>query len=93
MEAVVKAVIDGEMSYYRAFLQFNAPQTERSSSTLGRCNTVFTKELEHEIISYLKTIEERLFGLIIYECRRLAFQITELNNIDKITGITEKKWM
>lgn len=112
MEEAVKAVVRGEMGYYRASIQFNVPQTtleryvkkrrsnpneENLSTNLGRYKTVFTPLQEQEIASYLRDMEGRLFGLTMTECRKLAFQLAELNNIDhpfsKTTQMAGKGWM
>lgn len=111
MEGAVEAVIKGEMGYYRASVQFNVPQTtlERYvkkrrngldlpiSKTLGSCKPVFTQKQEQEMVSYLKNMEERLFGLTMNECRGLAFQLAELNGIahpfNKTTRSAGKAWI
>lgn len=112
MEEAVKAVVNGEMGYQRASNQFNVPQTtleryvkkrknnpneQTISTTLGRYKTVFTRLQEQEIASYLRHMEERLFGLTMTECRKLAFQLAELNNIDhpfsKTAQTAGKGWM
>lgn len=111
MNEAVKAVIRGEMGYHRASVQFNVPQTTLERyvgkqknnpetpilKTLGSKKPVFTPEQEEEIASHLKSMEERLFGLTMEECRRLAFQLAEENAIDhpfnKTEKIAGKGWM
>lgn len=112
MEEAVNAVVRGEMGYHRASSQFNVPQTtleryvkkrrsnpneENLSTTLGRYKTVFLPRQEEEIASYLRDMEGRLFGLTMTECRKLAFQLAELNNINhpfsKTSQMAGKGWM
>lgn len=42
---------------------------------------MFTLEQEEELVSYLKTMESRLFGLTMKDLRSLAYQLAEKNGL------------
>ena len=111
MQNAITAVLNGEMGYYRASASFGVPQTtlERYvkkargdpghvlTKSLGRFKPIFSPEQEKELADYLMLMEKRLFGLTMTECRRLAFQLAELNGCDhpfnKELGMAGKGWM
>ncbi|KAF2881674.1 hypothetical protein ILUMI_24531 [Ignelater luminosus] len=49
--------------------------------SLGRFTSVFSENQEAELAAYLHKMEAQLFGLIINELRRLAFQLAKWNNL------------
>jgi transposase-like protein len=93
MEQAVQAVVSCQLGYAKASRQFNVPQTtleryvkKRKENpeglilkTMGSKKSVFNPDEEAELVDYLKKMEERLFGLTMTECRKLAFQLAEQN--------------
>ncbi|KAG5877049.1 hypothetical protein JTB14_029377 [Gonioctena quinquepunctata] len=59
--------------------------------------SVFTTEQGSELVSYLKSIENRLFGLIMKDFLLLAFQLAERNELShhfsRITCLARQDWM
>lgn len=94
MELAVDAVIRGLMGYKKASDEFEVPQStlERSvkkrrndpecgvEKTADKFQCVFAKHQELELVSYLKHMQKRLFGLTMKELRRLAYQLAVRNN-------------
>src|SRR5699024_5960563 len=48
---------------------------------LGHYTTIFNHQQEVELVSYIKIMEKRFYGLTSLELRALAFQLAEKNNI------------
>ena len=63
--------------------------------TAGKFQAVFTQEQEFELVTYLKTMESRLFGLTLNDLRALAYQLAERNDIAHRyqTEIAGKFWV
>lgn len=49
---------------------------------LGSRHTTFDEDMEKELVTYLKDMESRLFGLTTRDVRCLAFQLAERNKLD-----------
>ncbi|XP_023310354.1 uncharacterized protein LOC111691547 [Anoplophora glabripennis] len=93
MKQAVEKVLNKEMGYRKAALQYSVPQTtlERHVNAiktkgemnldlpLGPIATVFSKKEENELVEYLKEMEARLFGLSTLELRSLAYQLAVKN--------------
>ncbi|KAG8239760.1 hypothetical protein J437_LFUL010608 [Ladona fulva] len=83
------------MGFLKASKQFNVPKSsiERYVKTAkkypdykvdksdGKYKNVFTAEQEEELVSYLKTMESRLFGLTMKYLRSLAYELAEKNEL------------
>lgn len=48
---------------------------------MGRYKSVFTYEMERELVEHIKLLETRLFGFTRKEVLELAYQFAEVNNI------------
>ncbi|KAK9739010.1 Tc5 transposase DNA-binding domain [Popillia japonica] len=61
----------------------------------GKFKNVFTEEQELELVSYLKTMEARLFGLTMKDLRSLAYQLAVGNGISNRfkNGIAGQDWV
>ncbi|XP_023312376.1 uncharacterized protein LOC111692555 [Anoplophora glabripennis] len=98
MKQAVEKVLNKEMGYRKAALQYSVPQTtlERHVNAiktkgemnldlpLGPITTVFSKKEENELVEYLKEMEARLFGLSTLELRSLAYQLAVKNDKYKL---------
>ncbi|XP_023312062.1 uncharacterized protein LOC111692338, partial [Anoplophora glabripennis] len=98
MKQTVEKVLNKEMGYRKAALQYSVPQTtlERHVNAiktkgemnldlpLGPITTVFSKKEENELVEYLKEMEARLFGLSTLELRSLAYQLAVKNDKYKL---------
>ncbi|KAI4455516.1 hypothetical protein MML48_9g00004454 [Holotrichia oblita] len=104
MKAAVVAVRNREMGYLKASKTFNVPQStlERYvrddekdpclvvQSKLGR-KPVFSSDIEEDLANYCLTMEERFFGLSQNDVRRMAFQLSQRNNIQSPFNKTNEK--
>ncbi|KAJ4451687.1 hypothetical protein ANN_03157 [Periplaneta americana] len=65
--------------------------------SLGPIKTVFSLEEENLLFDYILKMEERLFGLITYDLRLLAYQWAEklgkIHSFSKTKGIAGKDWL
>ncbi|KAJ8975688.1 hypothetical protein NQ317_001790 [Molorchus minor] len=65
--------------------------------TSGKYQCVFTKEQELELVTYLKDMQKRLFGLTVKELRRLAYQLAVRNgcnhSFNKDTEMAGEDWV
>ncbi|CAI6356950.1 unnamed protein product [Macrosiphum euphorbiae] len=59
--------------------------------SLGPRLTVFNTTEENELVSYLKLMEGRLFGLSVEDLKKLAYQLAEKNNITHDFSHVKKK--
>ncbi|KAJ8968086.1 hypothetical protein NQ314_002471 [Rhamnusium bicolor] len=57
---------------------------------------VFTKAMEKELESHILKFEERMFGLIIKDVRKLAFDVAKMHGLghwfNEEKGLAGKKW-
>lgn len=104
MKEAVSQVLSRKMGYKKAANQFGVPQTtlERYVKKvkqggevsfglpLGPIKTVFSEQEEREMVSYLKYMEERLFGLTTTDLRKMAYQLA-LRNGKKHNFSAEKQ--
>lgn len=64
---------------------------------MGRYRSVFTYEMERELIEHIKLLETRLFGFTRKEVLKLAYQYAEINNIphnfNKEKKMAGKEWL
>lgn len=64
---------------------------------LGRFKPIFTPAQEKELVAYILSLEERLFGITLTDLRELAFQLAENNNIEnnfnKDKKMAGKEWL
>lgn len=111
LQEAVAAVLRKEISLRRASLQFNVPKTtliryakkKQQDNTAAICKSmgkyvcVFSEAQELELVSYLKDMENRLFGLTMQDCRRLAFQLAQKNHLNhpfnKNNEMAGEDWM
>lgn len=95
MQRAVNAVNSGQMGWLRAATTFGVPQAtlrrrarDKNKTIrgvmkgLGRFVSTFGEDLERELVSHLKLLESRLFGLNTTEVRQLAYQLAESKGID-----------
>lgn len=99
------------MGLKKASAQFNVPKTTIRSyvqkklkddnvelkKSLGYYVPVFSSAQETEFVEYLQEMEARLFGLTMINCRHLAFQLAEKNNLvhpfNKDIQMAREDWM
>lgn len=111
LNQAVDAVLKKEMGVKKAALQFNVPKTTlwnyvqkkqkdgtiELTKSMGKYVCVFSPTQEAEIVKFLQDMEARLFGLTMLDCRRLAFQLAERNNLphpfNKETQMAGEDWM
>lgn len=64
---------------------------------LGRYKPIFSVAQEKELLAYILTLEERLFGITLTDLRELAFELAEKNNIshtfNKEKKMAGKEWL
>lgn len=64
---------------------------------LGRYDITFTQEMEEELCSYIKTIDNMFYGLTSRALRSLAFEFAEKNKLehrfDKTSKMAGKGWL
>ncbi|KAG8236615.1 hypothetical protein J437_LFUL012807 [Ladona fulva] len=86
MELAVEAVLLSKMGFLKASKQFNVPRSSierylkrpkkkpdyKVDKSDGKYKNVFTAEQEAELVSYLKTTENRIFGLTMKDLRSLG---------------------
>ncbi|KAG8236499.1 hypothetical protein J437_LFUL013336 [Ladona fulva] len=81
MELAVEAVLSSKMGFLKASKQFNVPKSKQ----------------EEELVSYLKTMESRLFGLTMKYLRSLAYELAEKNGLtyrfNKETCLAGQDWI
>lgn len=58
---------------------------------MGPISTVFNTEQELELVSYLKLMEGRLFGLNVGDFKKLAYELAEKNNIKHVFSHEKKE--
>ena len=93
MERAIIAVKSGQ-SIRSVVREYNIPKTtlrrrlcnknkrvHGNEKGLGRFTTVFTPEMEEDLVQYVLLMEERLFGLTPQDIRQLAFQVVQKNNV------------
>ncbi|XP_022830992.1 uncharacterized protein LOC111359630 [Spodoptera litura] len=96
IKLAIQAVLDGKNGYKSASKTYNVPQTtlERKVNQarkrennilnvkvpLGPITTVFSEEEEQILVTYLKEMEGRLFGLSTSELQKLAYELAVRNN-------------
>ncbi|CAH2085284.1 unnamed protein product [Euphydryas editha] len=107
MKLAIQEVLDGKKGYKSASKAYNVPQTtlerkvnqarKRENSVmnvkvpLGPITTVFSKEEEQILVTYLKEMEGRLFGLSTTEFQKLAYELAVRNNKQhKFNNLKEK---
>lgn len=111
MKLAIQEVLDGRKGYKLASKTYNVPQTtlerkvnqaRKSESSilnvkvsLGPISTVFSEEEEQILVTYLKEMEGRLFGLSTSELQKLAYELAvrnnkqhKFNNLKKTAGRT-----
>ena len=111
MESAVNVVLSGEMGFLKASKQFEVPKSTleryvnkardnpdyKIDKSDGKYKNVFTPEQEEELVSYLKTMESRLFGLTMKDLRSLAYDLAERNGLaqrfNKETGQAGQDWI
>lgn len=94
MQRAIDTINNKEMGWQRASKTFGIPQATLRRRVqgknkqltgvekgLGRYQTTFSRELEIDLVSHIKELESRLFGLTLDDVRRLAFQLAERNGI------------
>ena len=108
MESALHALETGEMGYKKASTQFGIPKStlkrrhkgrnkraKGSSKSLGRYKIVFTAAMETELVKYILTMEQTMFGVTSVEVCRLAFQMAEQYNLPHPfkNGAAGKEWL
>lgn len=95
MNMAVEAVLSSQMGLLKAATQYNVPRSSleryvkkskdnpdyKIDKSDGKFKNVFTPEQEEELVSYLKMMESRLFGLTMKELRSLAYDLAEKNGL------------
>ncbi|VVD03561.1 unnamed protein product [Leptidea sinapis] len=107
MKLAIQEVLDGKKGYKSASKAYNVPQTtlERKVNQarkrdnnilqvkvpLGPITTVFSEKEEQILVTYLKEMEGRLFGLSTSEFQKLAYELAVRNyKQHKFNGLKEK---
>lgn len=111
LKQAVDAVLRNEVGLKKASVQFSVPkttlrravkkkqkdETAEITKSMGKFVCIFSVAQELELVDYLKDMEARLFGLTMKDCRYLAFQLAEKNNIqhpfNKDTQMAGEGWM
>eukprot|EP00116_Pleurobrachia_bachei_P003044 sb/3463306/ len=110
MSLAIQAVKSGQHGYLAAANKYGVPRStlERrvkdrnkiatgTKKMLGNSLSVLPPDLELKLVDYVKTMEERLFGLTANDLRRLAYQLAERNNLthmfNKEEGMAGYHWM
>jgi hypothetical protein len=94
MEKAIEALRSGKMGLKRACRAYNVPRTtlqrrykssldhkKAACKGLGSRDNVFDQELEDELVTHIKTMENMLFGFTPKALRQLAYQLAKANNI------------
>lgn len=95
MEAALKALANHEMGYKKATNQFGVPKTLKrrhkdgnkfskgSSTSLGRYYSFFflSRDTEAELVWYVLTMEQMMFGVTTSDIRLLAYQLAAQNHL------------
>lgn len=90
MSDAIAAVNSKNMGWQKVAAMYKVPATtlgrraqtgKSSKGYLGGHKTTFSKELENQIITHLKELEVRFFGMTTTDLRRLAYQIAVAKNI------------
>ncbi|KAB0803136.1 hypothetical protein PPYR_00106 [Photinus pyralis] len=104
MKSALEEVRNKQMGWKRAAKTYNVPAstlrrrfhqknrfaTASSKGFLGGKRPTFSKELEEILVSHLRDLEVRFFGLNMVELRRLAFDIAESNHLPHPFNKTKK---
>lgn len=111
LKQAVDAVLRNKVGLKKASVQFSVPkttlrravkkiqkdETAEITKSMGKFVCIFSVAQELELVDYLKDMEARLFGLTMKDCRYLAFQLAEKNNIqhpfNKDTQMAGEGWM
>ncbi|KAJ8975956.1 hypothetical protein NQ317_011924 [Molorchus minor] len=113
MKQAIEKVFTGVMGLRKASDAYNVPKTtlkrrvqfyrrnqDISKATvkkMGRFNTIFTKQQEEELATYVKDMESRFFGLTTKDLRSLAYDLAEKNKLkhifDKGTKMAGRYWL
>lgn len=95
MKSAITAVRNKEMGYKAASKTFSVPRAtlkdyikkgegksaeELIGKSIGR-KPVFSRELEAELVTYCKDMENHYYGLTLNDLRRMAFQLAIRNNV------------
>lgn len=74
-----------------------ARRTQKDVCSLGRYDTVFSKQQEDELLQHVLHLEKTFYGITSTEIRSLAFQLAEQNHIEhpfnKHTELAGKDWL
>lgn len=94
MEKAIEAVKNNEMGWLLASKVFKVPQSTLrrhalkqnkvlapTTKGMGRYRSVFTYEMERELVEHIKLLETRFFGFTRKEVLELAYQFADVNNI------------
>ena len=105
MSKAIAACRDG-MSVKRASLQYDIPratltrhvkQQVSGDCTLGRYRPVFNLEMESELSKHIVEMQERFYGLMPSDVRKLAFEFAEILKIkhpfDCIQKMAGEDWL
>lgn len=92
MEEAIKAVKENKMGWLLASKTYGVPQATLrrhalglnktltpNTKGLGRFKITFPPEIERQLVTHLKLLETRLFGLTRTEVQELAFQLAQKN--------------
>ncbi|KAG5880325.1 hypothetical protein JTB14_033513 [Gonioctena quinquepunctata] len=64
---------------------------------MGRYNSVFTDDMERELVNHIKLLETRLFGFTRQKVLKSAYQFAEVNkiphNFNQITKMAGPGWL
>lgn len=113
MKQAIQKLKNKEMGFRKASEIYGVPKTtlkrrfDRYKETddldkavekkLGRFDQVFNKEQERELVSYLKDMESRLYGLTSKDLKKLAYDLAERNNLshnfDHDTKMAGRYWL
>lgn len=68
----------------------------RGVTSLGRCRSVFSKEMELELAEHCRELDRRFYGLTMLTLRKLGYEFAELNKLqhpfDRSLKLAGKDW-
>jgi hypothetical protein len=109
VENLQRALTDIEnktLSIHEASRTYNIPRPTiqrhrkggvKTPGTLGRFLRVFDDNFENQLVKYCLDMQSRFYGLSLVDCRKLAFQLAEMNHLDhpfsKEKSMAGKDWV
>ena len=103
MERALQEVQEASTSIAAASRQYSIPlgtlhrhlKTGSTKKVLGRYKTVFSPEMELEIVKYAKELDQKFFGLTKESLKELAYILAERNRLQNpfVNGKAGRAWL